>query len=146
MGKKISIDSSTMMNKIFEFIEAKKIFNLSNNQLSILIHPSSFVHAIVFFKGNLIKLLAHETTMSVPISNALGIKNDLNNTFVEKNYDKLNYLKFLKPNEKMFPLWAIWTWLSINVFAPITVFEIEPLSIVLLQPISTLSSIITIPI
>ncbi len=107
MGKKISIDSSTMMNKIFEFIEAKKIFNLSNNQLSILIHPSSFVHAIVFFKGNLIKLLAHETTMSVPISNALGIKNDLNNTFVEKNYDKLNYLKFLKPNEKMFPLLSL---------------------------------------
>ncbi len=107
MGKKISIDSSTMMNKIFEFIEAKKIFNLSNNQLSILIHPSSFVHAIVFFKGNLIKLLAHETTMSVPISNALGIKNDLNNTFVEKNYDKLNYLKFLKPNDNMFPLLSL---------------------------------------
>ena len=51
MGKKISIDSSTMMNKIFEFIEAKKIFNLKKKKLSILIHPSSFVHAIVFFKG-----------------------------------------------------------------------------------------------
>ena len=74
MGKKISIDSSTMMNKIFEFIEAKKIFNLNKKKLSILIHPSSFIHAIVFFKGNLIKFLAHDTNMTIPISNALGIK------------------------------------------------------------------------
>ena len=73
MGKKISIDSSTMMNKIFEFIEAKKIFNLKKKNISILIHPSSFVHAIVFLKDNLIKFLAHETDMKIPISNALGI-------------------------------------------------------------------------
>ena len=72
MGKKISIDSSTMMNKIFEFIEAKKIFNLNNKNLSIFIHPSSFIHAIVFLKGNIIKFLAHETNMKIPISNALG--------------------------------------------------------------------------
>ena len=49
-GKKISIDSSTMMNKIFEFIEAKKLFNLKNNNIQILIHPKSFVHAIIFLK------------------------------------------------------------------------------------------------
>ena len=58
MGKKISIDSSNMMNKVFEYIEAKKIFNLKNDKLSILIHPSSFVHAIVYFKGNLIKFFS----------------------------------------------------------------------------------------
>ena len=73
MGKKISIDSSTMMNKVFEFIEAKKIFNLNKNKLSIIIQPSSFVHAIVFFKGKIIKFLAHDTDMTIPISNALGI-------------------------------------------------------------------------
>ena len=71
MGKKISIDSSTMMNKIFEFIEAKNIFNVKKNQISILIHPSSYVHAIIYFKGDIIKFLAHETDMSIPISNAL---------------------------------------------------------------------------
>ena len=71
--KKISIDSSTMMNKIFEYIEAKKIFNLKKKQLSILIHPSSFVHAIIFYKGGLIKLLAHEAKMTIPISNALKL-------------------------------------------------------------------------
>ena len=48
MGKKISIDSSNMMNKIFEFIEAKKIFNLKKKKLSILIEPSSYVHAIIY--------------------------------------------------------------------------------------------------
>ena len=57
MGKKISVDSSTMMNKIFEFIEAKKIFNIEKEKIQILIHPTSFVHAIVFLKGNLIKFL-----------------------------------------------------------------------------------------
>ena len=59
------------MNKVFEFIEAKKIFNLPNEKLSIIIHPSSYIHAIVFFKGNIVKLLSHDTKMSIPISNAL---------------------------------------------------------------------------
>ena len=71
--EKISIDS-TMMNKIFEFIEAKNIFNLRKKNISILVHPTSFVHAIVFFKGGLIKFLAHDPKMIIPISNALNIK------------------------------------------------------------------------
>ena len=78
MGKKITIDSATMMNKVFEFIEAKKIFNIKKQNLSILVHPSSFIHAIVFFKGNLIKFLGHETNMIIPISNALGINKKKN--------------------------------------------------------------------
>ena len=56
MGKKISIDSATMMNKVFEIIEAKKIFNLKYNQLEILIHPQSYLHAIVKFNNGLTKL------------------------------------------------------------------------------------------
>ena len=51
MGKKISIDSATMMNKVFEIIEAKKIFDISYKRLSILIHPKSYVHAIIKFKN-----------------------------------------------------------------------------------------------
>ena len=74
MGKKISIDSSTLMNKIFEYIEAKKIFNLKKKNISIIIHPSSFVHAIVFFEGNLIKILAHNTNMSIPFQMHLELK------------------------------------------------------------------------
>ena len=49
MGKKISIDSATMMNKVFEIIEAKKIFNIKYNKLDILVHPKSYVHAIIKF-------------------------------------------------------------------------------------------------
>ena len=72
MGAKISVDSSTMVNKIFEIIEAKKIFSLSYRQLEIIIHPKSYVHAIIKFKDGMIKIIAHETTMQIPISNTLS--------------------------------------------------------------------------
>ncbi len=107
MGKKISIDSSTMMNKIFEFIEAKKIFNLEKKKLSIFIHPSSFVHAIVYFKGNIIKLLAHETSMAIPISNALNIHEKSKSEYISKHIIKLNNLDFQKPKTKQFPLLSL---------------------------------------
>ena len=103
MGKKISIDSSTMMNKIFEFFEAKKIFNLKNKDIRIVIHPDSFIHAVVFFKGGLIKLLAHETNMQIPISNALGIKKTKIKN-IKKYIINLNNSKFDLPNNKKFPL------------------------------------------
>ena len=57
MGKKISIDSSTLMNKIFELIEAQKLFNFPLNKLDIIIHPESLVHAIVELKNGLSKFL-----------------------------------------------------------------------------------------
>ena len=107
MGKKISIDSSTMMNKVFEYIEAKKIFNLKKNKLSILIHPSSFVHAIVFLKGDLIKFLAHETNMKIPISNALDIKNISNKNKFINHVNKINNLEFIIPDLKKFPLLSL---------------------------------------
>ncbi len=107
MGKKISIDSSTMMNKIFEFIEAKKIFNLSNKEIDILIHPNSFVHAIIYFKGNLIKFLAHDTSMKIPISNALGIKDRINRNSFSNKLKYLNDLNFEIPKIKTFPLLKI---------------------------------------
>ena len=50
MGKKISIDSCTMMNKVFEVIEAKHLFNLPYDRISILTHPNSYIHAIIKFK------------------------------------------------------------------------------------------------
>ena len=107
MGKKISIDSSTMMNKIFEFIEAKKIFNLTNKKLDILIHPTSYVHAIVFFKGNIIKFLAHDTKMTIPIANALGIYDSTNEKNISKQIIKLKNINFEKPKLKQFPLLSI---------------------------------------
>jgi len=71
MGKKISVDSATMMNKVFEIIEAKKIFNFKYSQLEILIHPQSYLHAIVKFDNGLTKLLIHDTNMTIPIFNSI---------------------------------------------------------------------------
>ncbi len=104
MGKKISIDSSNMMNKVLELIEAKKIFNLNKKKLSIIIHPESYVHAIVFFKNDLIKFLAHETKMTIPISNALNATNINSNISIKKNFKKFNKMKFLQPKVKQFPI------------------------------------------
>ena len=67
MGKKISIDSATLMNKVFEVIEAKKIFNISYKKISILIHPSSYIHAIVKFKNGITKILIHDPDMKILI-------------------------------------------------------------------------------
>ena len=106
MGKKISIDSSTMMNKVFEIIEAKKIFNLNYNQLSILIHPKSYLHAVILFKDRMIKIIAHDTTMDIPIFNTL-YKDQLfkSNSFIYNlDLKKMNNLCLSKIDEKKFPV------------------------------------------
>ena len=71
MGKKVSIDSATLMNKILELIEAQKIFNIPSEKIEIIIHPNSLVHAIIEFKNGLIKFLYHETSMIIPLANAI---------------------------------------------------------------------------
>jgi 1-deoxy-D-xylulose-5-phosphate reductoisomerase len=102
MGKKISVDSATMMNKVFEIMEAKKIFNLNYELLDILVHPSSYVHAIVKFNDGMVKIIAHDTNMKIPIFNSLHnsekkIKTD------ELNIQKLNFLNFKKVDTDKFP-------------------------------------------
>ena len=81
-GEKISIDSLTM-NKMLELIEAQKLFNLSSQKFDIIIHPNS-LYAIVEFKNGLVKLLYHETSMIIPIANAIFSKN----LVIDKIYDK----------------------------------------------------------
>tara|TARA_Y100000996_G_scaffold385496_1_gene342896 strand:+ start:238 stop:1404 length:1167 start_codon:yes stop_codon:yes gene_type:complete len=104
MGKKISIDSATLMNKLFEVIEAKKIFNLDINKFKIIIHPKSYIHAIVHFKNGLVKFLAHDTDMAVPIMNSLHSNKIFN--YNDKNFDfeLMNGLNFIKPDIKKFPV------------------------------------------
>tara|TARA_B110000971_G_scaffold216596_1_gene251874 strand:+ start:1290 stop:2453 length:1164 start_codon:yes stop_codon:yes gene_type:complete len=104
MGKKISIDSSTMMNKLFELIEAKKIFNIDYNQLDALIHSKSYVHSIIKFSNGLIKLLAHDTDMKIPIFNTLYQKNEKKIKTKKLNFEILNKLNFNKINLKKFPV------------------------------------------
>ena len=75
MGKKITIDSATLMNKLFEVIEAKNIFNIPYNKISILTHPASYVHSIVKFKNGISKILIHDPDMKIPIINSIHQKN-----------------------------------------------------------------------
>ena len=94
MGKKISIDSATMMNKVFEVIETQKIFNLPKEKIKILIHEKSYVHAIVEFKNGLKKLLAHDTNMRIPIFNTLyhnTAKTIKSNSLDIKKFNNLNF-------------------------------------------------------
>jgi 1-deoxy-D-xylulose-5-phosphate reductoisomerase len=104
MGKKISIDSSTMMNKVFEVIEAKNIFNISYNKIKILVHQKSYVHALVKFNNGMIKIIAHDTNMKIPISNTLY--SNFNKTIKTSKIDikSLSYLNFKKVDRLKFPI------------------------------------------
>ncbi len=103
MGKKISIDSATMINKVFELIEAKKIFDINYKKFEILLHPDSYVHAIVKFENGITKALIHDTDMKIPIFNSI-YQNE--NRMIESdslNFSKLNNLKFKKVSPQQFP-------------------------------------------
>ena len=114
MGKKISIDSATMMNKVFEIIEAKKIFGLKYNQLEILIHPQSYLHAIVKFNNGLSKLLIHDTNMTIPIFNSLYHDNKKNIRSRNLDLKILNNLKLSYVDKRRFPVIKIIDTLSNN--------------------------------
>ncbi len=104
MGKKISTDSATMMNKVFEVIEASKIFNLPTNIIKIIIHPRSIVHALVIFNNGIIKVLMHDTSMEIPLFNIIFNKSNI--SFYKKTnikFKNLNGINFIKPDKKKFP-------------------------------------------
>jgi 1-deoxy-D-xylulose-5-phosphate reductoisomerase len=103
MGRKISVDSSTLMNKVFEVIEAQRIFNIELNKFTVLTHPKSYVHAIVKLNNGLTKILVHDTNMRIPITNS--IFNDKNIKVNSKKLDIniLNNLKLKKIDKLKFP-------------------------------------------
>ena len=107
MGKKITIDSATMMNKVFEVIEAKKIFDIHYKQLSILVHPKSYVHAIVKFSNGLTKVLIHDTNMKIPIFNSLYLNSTKKIKSKKLDIKVLNNLNFQKVDVKKFPVTKI---------------------------------------
>ena len=114
MGKKITIDSATMMNKLFEVIEAKKIFNINYKKLSILVHPQSYVHALVKFTNGLTKILIHDTNMIIPIFNSLypNFKKKIKSKNL--NLKKINNLNFSEIDKKRFPVVKILNYLPSN--------------------------------
>jgi 1-deoxy-D-xylulose-5-phosphate reductoisomerase len=82
MGKKISIDSANLMNKILEVIEASLIFNLPISKFKIIIHPQSLIHAIIEFNNGLSTMLYHSNDMKIPIANSL-----YDNSYINKETD-----------------------------------------------------------
>jgi 1-deoxy-D-xylulose-5-phosphate reductoisomerase len=104
MGKKISTDSATLINKVYEVIEAKNIFNINYKKIEILIHPKSYVHAILKFNNGLTKIIVHDTTMKVPIFNTLYSNNQIKLNSKKINIKLLNNLNFKSVNSKIFPM------------------------------------------
>ena len=107
MGKKISIDSSNLMNKVLELLEAYRLFPFNPKKYEIIIHPQSLIHAIVFFKNGQTKFLYHETDMRIPIANAIYENNfDAAKLIKTKKNTLINFenLKFKKVDKKRFPI------------------------------------------
>jgi 1-deoxy-D-xylulose-5-phosphate reductoisomerase len=104
MGKKITIDSATLMNKVFEVIEAKKIFNLNYKKISILTHPNSYIHSIIKFNNGLTKVLIHDPDMKIPIFNSIYQTNKNNINSKPLDIKVLNNLNLKKVDTNKFPL------------------------------------------
>ena len=104
MGKKISIDSATLMNKVFEIIEAQRIFKIDIKKFEILIHPKSYIHSILKFINGQIKILAHDADMKIPIFNSIYFKKNKKIRSKKLNIKVLNNLELSKPNINQFPV------------------------------------------
>jgi len=124
MGKKISVDSSTLMNKVLELVEALRLFPFSLKQYEIIIHPQSLIHAIVKLKNGTTKLLYHLPDMKIPIANAL-FNNKFNYSKFFTNSNKkenpIKNLDFFPVDEKKFPAVKFIPIINIGKSAPIII-------------------------
>lgn len=103
MGKKITIDSATLMNKGFEVIEAKWLFNVDIDKIDVIIHPQSIIHSMVEYKDSVIMAQLGTPDMKVPIQYALAYPKRIKNNFEKLDLLKYNNLTFKKPNYELFP-------------------------------------------
>jgi 1-deoxy-D-xylulose-5-phosphate reductoisomerase len=102
MGAKITIDSATLMNKGLEMIEAKWLFNLSPEQIEVIIHPQSIVHSMVQFEDGSIKAQMGLPDMKLPIQYALTFPIRIPNNNPRANFRKIPVLAFEEPDIKTF--------------------------------------------
>ncbi len=102
MGAKISIDSATLMNKGLEMIEAKWLFNLTPEQIQVVIHPQSIIHSMVQFEDGSIKAQMGLPDMKLPIQYAMAFPRRIPNTFPRYDFRKMNTLSFEEPDVKTF--------------------------------------------
>ncbi len=102
MGAKITIDSATLMNKGLEVIEAKWLFNLSPEQIDVIVHPQSIIHSIVQFEDGSMKAQMGLPDMKLPIQFALGYPDRLKSDFPRFNFTQYPTLTFEQPDKKTF--------------------------------------------
>ena len=112
MGKKISIDSATMINKVYEVIEAKNIFKIPYKKIKIVIHPKSYAHCLIKFNNGLSKIIFHDTTMKIPIFNTLYFNSNKKISSKHLDFNKLNNLNFSNIDNKKYPIVKILNFLE----------------------------------
>ena len=121
MGKKISVDSSTLMNKVLEIIEAVKLFSIDLDKFKIIVHPQSMIHSIIELKNGLRIFLYHEPDMRIPIANAIEDSNKKIENF-NFNYKEIsNKLTFLSVDKTKFPIEEIIKKINVNNSSPILI-------------------------
>lgn len=103
MGKKITVDSATLMNKGFEVIEAKWLFDLAIDQIEVVVHPEAIVHSMVRFQDGSVLAQLGITDMRLPIQYALTYPQRLKTGLPELDFCKLRRLNFDKPDFRKFP-------------------------------------------
>ncbi|MCR4410204.1 MAG: 1-deoxy-D-xylulose-5-phosphate reductoisomerase [Candidatus Saccharicenans sp.] len=107
MGRKVTIDSATMMNKGLELIEARWLFNLRSEQLGVLVHPQSIVHALVEFLDGSVLAQLSQTDMRIPIQYALSYPERLESPLPTLDLAEVRSLEFFPVDEQRFPLFGL---------------------------------------
>ena len=103
MGRKVTIDSATLMNKGLEVIEARWLFDIPTKKIEIVIHPQSYVHSMIqFIDGTTLAQLS-EHDMKIPIQFALFYPERVNNNYTRLDLTRISQLTFKKPNFTKFP-------------------------------------------
>ncbi len=102
MGKKVTIDSATMMNKGLEVIEAKWLFDVDVDQINVVVHPQSIIHSMVEFEDSAVMAQLGEPDMRLPISYALTYPKRVKNDFSKVDFFEIKNLTFEKPDLKVF--------------------------------------------
>lgn len=103
MGRKITIDSATMLNKAFEIIEAHHLFGIEGSRIEAVVHPQSIVHSMVEFSDGAIKAQLGVPDMHIPIAYALGANSRLPGASKPLRLEDFASLTFEKPDTEKFP-------------------------------------------
>ena len=103
MGPKISVDSATMMNKGLEFIEARYLFNATDNDIQVVVHPQSVIHSMVSFIDGAIMAQLGQPDMRTPIAVALGFSSRLESGVNQLDFTKISNLTFREPDFERYP-------------------------------------------